>query len=58
MPSNFIIINNNMEYIVVDSKMDDLLQWLDTNGHPINTGIKTEPDEIHIEVTSCIPKQA
>lgn len=58
MPSNHVLINNNIEYIVVDSQMDELLWWLDANGHPINTDIKIKSDETHIEVISCIPKQA
>ncbi len=58
MPSNHILINNSAEYIVVDSKMDELLRWLDTSGHPVNTSIKIKPDQTDVEVISCIPKQA
>ncbi len=32
MPSNQIIINKAEEYYVGDSKMDELLKWLDENG--------------------------
>ena len=45
MPSNHIVINNGMEFIVVDSKMDGLLRWLKQNGNAVETGIKKEPDE-------------
>ena len=46
MPSNHILINNSMEYIVVDSKMDDFLQWLNENGSIADTGIEREFDEV------------
>ena len=46
MPSNHILINNSLEYIVADSQMDDFLHWLNENGHVVNTGR---------EVTSDIP---
>lgn len=45
MPSNHVLINSTMEHIVSDSKMDDLLRWLQENGHVVETGIKKEPDE-------------
>lgn len=34
MPGNTIVINNNAEYkwYVGDSKMDELIKWLDENG--------------------------
>ena len=32
MPSNHVLINNGMEFIVVDSKMEGLLRWLKQNG--------------------------
>ena len=32
MPGNIITINSNKEYYVGDSKMDELLKWLDNNG--------------------------
>ena len=55
MPSNHILINTRKAYIVADSQMDDLLYWLDENGHVVNTGIKQEPDEIIVSgVTSNI----
>ena len=45
MPSNHVLINNGMEFIVVDSKMEGLLRWLKQNGGAVETGIKKEPDE-------------
>ena len=45
MPSNHILINNSMEFIVVDSKMENLLEFLKHNGRVVDTGIKKEPDE-------------
>lgn len=33
MPSNHILVNNSKEYIIPDSKMGDLLRWLDRNGN-------------------------
>jgi len=54
MPSNHILINNSIEYIVVDSRMDDFLHCLNENGHMVNTGIKAEPDEICVEAASNI----
>lgn len=44
MPSNNVLINNSMEFIVVDSKMEDFLQWLKDNGSEVETGIKQESD--------------
>lgn len=41
MPSNQILINKLMEYYVGDSKMDELLKWLDKNGFKEGE----EPDE-------------
>jgi len=32
MPGNQIVINGAIEYYVGDSKMDELLAWLDNNG--------------------------
>jgi hypothetical protein len=32
MPGNQIVINNAIKYYVGDSKMDELLMWLDSNG--------------------------
>lgn len=32
MPSNQIVINNGIEYFVSDSKMPELIEYLDTNG--------------------------
>jgi len=48
MPSNHILINGSIEYIVVDSKMDAFLQWLKENGYVTDTGIKAEPE---VEIT-------
>ena len=31
MPSNDIVVNGSITYIVVDSKMDELIAWLDKN---------------------------
>ena len=46
MPSNHILINNRLECSVPDRKMDELIGWLDVNGHTVNTGLKKEPDEV------------
>jgi hypothetical protein len=40
MPGNQIVINKGIEYYVGDSKMEELIAWLDSNG--IKKGI--EPD--------------
>ena len=45
MPSNHVLINNSMEFIVVDSKMKDFLRWLQHNGSKVETGLKKESDE-------------
>ena len=37
MPSNHILINNSMEFIVVDSKMEKLLRWMKRNGNKVDT---------------------
>ena len=58
MPSNHILINGAMEYSVSDSKMDDFLLWLKENGRVVDTGIKTEPDEIASEVISYSQTEA
>ena len=46
MPSNHVLINNNVEFIVVDSKMEDFLSWLQRNGSMVETGLKKESDEL------------
>lgn len=45
MPSNHVLINNSMEFIVVDSKMEDFLNWLKENGSVVETDIKKEQDK-------------
>ena len=40
MPGNQIIINNAIKYYVGDSKMEELLAWLDNNG--IKQGEETD----------------
>ena len=52
MPSNHILINNSMEYSVPDSKIDNLLQWLEDNAHTVDTGLRKEPEEIIDEAIS------
>lgn len=32
MPSNQILINNAVEYYVGDSKIEELMEWLEKNG--------------------------
>lgn len=32
MPGNDVSINNSIFYYVGDSKMDELIEWLDKNG--------------------------
>lgn len=44
MPSNHVLINNGMEFIVVDSKMEDFLNWLKENGSAVKTGIEKKQD--------------
>ncbi|KKN72928.1 hypothetical protein LCGC14_0406320 [marine sediment metagenome] len=46
MPSNHLLINNSMEYTVPDSKMDDFLEWLDRNGHAVETCLGNPPGTI------------
>ena len=58
MPSNHILINNSMEYSVPDSKMDNLLQWLEDNAYTINTGLRKESDEIIGEAISYSQSQS
>ena len=41
MPSNQIVINKAAEYYVGDSRMEELLKWLDINGFKRGE----EPDE-------------
>ena len=41
MPSNQVVINKAVEYYVGDSRMDELLKWLDINGFKC----REEPDE-------------
>lgn len=33
MPGNIITINESIKYYVGDSKMNELTDWLETNGH-------------------------
>lgn len=40
MPGNQIVINKAKEYYVGDSKMEELLTWLDSNG--IKQGAETD----------------
>ena len=42
MPSNHVLINNSMEFIVVDSKMEGFLTWLKENGSVVDTDIEKE----------------
>ena len=42
MPGNQIEINKAIEYYVGDSKMEELLTWLDSNG--IKKGTETDAD--------------
>ncbi len=44
MPSNYILINNSIEYVVPDRKMGKLISWLNKNGYTANTGLKKETD--------------
>ncbi len=46
MPSNHVLINNSIEYIVIDSKMDTFLNWLEQNGSMVETGSRKELDEV------------
>jgi len=43
MPANQVIINNAIKYYVGDSKMEELLTWLDSNG--IKQGEETDADK-------------
>ena len=40
MPGNQVVINSEIKYYVGDSKMEDLLTWLDSNG--IKQGVETD----------------
>ena len=42
MPGNQIVINNGIKYYVGDSKMEELITWLDSNG--IKQGGETDAD--------------
>jgi len=43
MPANQVVINNGIKYYVGDSKMEELLFWLDSNG------IKLEEEELKLD---------
>ena len=43
MPSNCISINGREEYIVSDSKMDNLIGWLEANGYTYSGSIPYSP---------------
>ncbi len=43
MPANQVVINNGIKYYVGDSKMEELLSWLDRNG------IKLEEEELKLD---------
>ncbi|NQT05652.1 MAG: hypothetical protein HQ577_06545 [Dehalococcoidia bacterium] len=43
MPANQVVINNGIKYYVGDSKMEELLSWLDSNG------IKLEEEELKLD---------
>ena len=58
MPSNHVLINNGMEYSVPDSKMDNLLQWLEDNAYTTNTGLRKEAEEIIDEAISYSQSQS
>ncbi len=45
MPNNYVLINNSIEFIVADSKIDDFLEYLGRNGSAVDTGIKDELDK-------------
>ena len=36
MPANIILINNTTEYVIPDSRMGDLLLWLEDNSQEID----------------------
>lgn len=42
MPSNLIVINNELEWEVPDSKMDEVIQVLDTLGEKVESEDKGE----------------
>ncbi len=46
MPSNYILINSSMEYIVGDSKMEEFLQYLEENGQKVKTCAGNPPDTV------------
>ncbi len=47
MPGNQIVINKGIEYYVGDSKMEELLTWLDSKGIKKETG--TDADSKNTE---------
>ncbi len=44
MPGNQIVINGGIKYYVGDSKMEELLAWLDGNG--IKQGAETDVESV------------
>lgn len=42
IPTNIIIINLEPKYNVPDSKMEELLKWLEYNGYPLDEGTKAK----------------
>ena len=48
MPANQIIINNSIKYYVGDSRVEELITWLDNNGikQEDNTDAEIEDEKI------------
>jgi hypothetical protein len=42
MPANIIFVNLEPKCNVPDSKMEELLQWLERNGHPLEEDAKAK----------------
>ena len=42
MPANIIFINLEPKYNVPDRKMEELLQWLEHNGYPLDEDTKVK----------------
>jgi len=42
VPANIIFINLEPKCNVPDSKMEELLEWLERNGHPLEEDIKAK----------------
>jgi predicted GTPase len=47
MPGNQVVINNEIRHYVGDSKMEELLTWLDSNGIKQERKTDAEDKRVH-----------